>query len=149
MFSIEYTTSNYIPANRDKILYCLEGFSNEWNSVQRGQNFITYTNLNPGTYTFIVKTQREDIKAVRLKIHILPPWYETWWAYLIYVVFTGSLLLYLIQVYKSRIRLRESLKYEQKHIEDLESLNQSKLRFFTNISHEFRTPLTLLSLIHI
>jgi len=144
MFSIEYTTSNYIPANRDKILYCLEGFSNEWNSVQRGQNFITYTNLNPGTYTFIVKTQREDIKAVRLKIHILPPWYETWWAYLIYVVFTGSLLLYLIQVYKSRIRLRESLKYEQKHIEDLESLNQSKLRFFTNISHEFRTPLTLI-----
>ena len=144
MFSIEYTTSNYIPANRDKILYRLEGFSNEWNSVQRGQNFITYTNLNPGTYTFIVKTQREDIKAIRLKIHILPPWYKTWWAYLIYVVLTGSLLLYLIRVYKSRIRLRESLKYEQKHIEDLESLNQSKLRFFTNISHEFRTPLTLI-----
>lgn len=144
MFSIEYTTSNYIPANRDKILYRLEGFSNEWNSVQRGQNIITYTNLNSGTYTLVVKTQREGIKAIQLKIHILPPWYKTWWAYLIYVALTGSLLLYLIQVYKSRIRLRESLKYEKKHIEDLEALNQSKLRFFTNISHEFRTPLTLI-----
>ena len=53
-------------------------------------------------------------------------------------------MLYLIHAYNSRIRLRESLKYEKKHIEDLEALNQSKLRFFTNISHEFRTPLTLI-----
>lgn len=144
MFSIEYTTSNYIPANRDKILYRLEGFSNEWNSVQRRQNIITYTNLNPGTYTFVIKTQRDEIKEARLKIHILPPWYETWWAYLIYMISAGSLLIYLIQAYKSKIHLRESLKYEKKHAEDLETLNQSKLRFFTNISHEFRTPLTLI-----
>ena len=74
----------------------------------------------------------------------MPPWYETWWAYLIYTICTVSLLWYLIQNYNSRIKLRESLKYEKKHIEDLEALNQSKLRFFTNISHEFRTPLTLI-----
>ncbi len=144
MFSIEYATSNYIPANRDQILYRLEGFSDEWNSVQRRQNIITYTNLNPGTYTFIIKSKRNEVKDVNLIIHILPPWYETWWAYLIYVISIGSLLIYLIQVYNSRIRLRESLKYEKQHIEDLEALNQSKLRFFTNISHEFRTPLTLI-----
>ena len=144
IFSIGYTTSNYISANRDKILYRLEGFSNEWSSVQRGQNIITYTNLNPGNYTFVVKTHRDEIKETRLKIRILPPWYETWWAYLIYIISVGSLLLYLIHAYNSRIRLRESLKYEKKHIEDLEALNQSKLRFFTNISHEFRTPLTLI-----
>ena len=57
---------------------------------------------------------------------------------------TGILLWYLVRTYKSRIKLRESLKYEQKHIRDVEALNQSKLRFFTNISHEFRTPLTLI-----
>lgn len=144
MFSIEYTTSNYIPANRDKILYRLEGFSNEWNSIQRRQNIITYTNLNPGTYTFIVKSKRTEIEEVKLKIHVLPSWYETWWAYLIYTISAGGLLIYLIQAYNSRIRLRESLKYEKQHIEDLKALNQSKLRFFTNISHEFRTPLTLI-----
>lgn len=113
IFSIGYTTSNYISANRDKILYRLEGFSNEWSSVQRGQNIITYTNLNPGNYTFVVKTHRDEIKETRLKIRILPPWYETWWAYLIYIISVGSLLLYLIHAYNSRIRLRESLKYEK------------------------------------
>ena len=77
-------------------------------------------------------------------IHVLPPYYKTPLAYLIYLIVTGILLWYLVRTYKSRIKLRESLKYEQKHIRDVEALNQSKLRFFTNISHEFRTPLTLI-----
>ncbi|MBR8704266.1 hybrid sensor histidine kinase/response regulator transcription factor [Bacteroides pyogenes] len=142
MFSIEYATSNFIAANRDEIIYRLEGFSDEWTPAYR--NIITYTNLNPGRYTLIVKSRRNDINQAKLSIRILPPWYKSWWAYLIYIVITGSLLLYLIRSYKSRIKLRESLKYEQKHTADIEALNQSKLRFFTNISHEFRTPLTLI-----
>ncbi len=100
--------------------------------------------LNPGKYTLVIKSQRDGIKEAKLLIIVLPSWYETWWAYLIYTIVTISLLWYLIQNYNSRIKLRESLKYEKKHIEDLEALNQSKLRFFTNISHEFRTPLTLI-----
>ena len=144
MFSIEYATSNFIPANRDEILYRLEGFSDEWNHTYRKQTLITYTNLNPGKYTLVIKSQRDGIKEAKLLIIVLPSWYETWWAYLIYTIVTISLLWYLIQNYNSRIKLRESLKYEKKHIEDLEALNQSKLRFFTNISHEFRTPLTLI-----
>ena len=104
----------------------------------------TYTNLNPGKYTLVIKSDGDGIEEARLLIRVLPPWYETWWAYLIYTICTVSLLWYLIQNYNSRIKLRESLKYEKKHIEDLEALNQSKLRFFTNISHEFRTPLTLI-----
>lgn len=144
MFSIEYATSNFIPANKDEIVYRLEGFSDEWNHTYRKQTVITYTNLNPGKYTLVIKSQRDDIEDARLLIFVLPSWYETWWAYLIYTIVTVSLLWYLIQNYNSRIKLRESLKYEKKHIEDLEALNQSKLRFFTNISHEFRTPLTLI-----
>lgn len=144
MFSIEYATSNYIPANRDEIVYRLEGFSNEWNHTYRRQTLITYTNLNPGKYTLVIRSMRDDIQESRLMIHVLPPWYKTWWAYLIFTFITISLLWYLILSYNARIKLRESLKYEKKHIEDLEALNQSKLRFFTNISHEFRTPLTLI-----
>ena len=144
MFSIEYATSNFIPANRNEIVYRLEGFSDEWNHTDRKQTLITYTNLNPGKYTLVIKSDGDGIEAARLLIRVLPPWYETWWAYLIYTICTVSLLWYLIQNYNSRIKLRESLKYEKKHIEDLEALNQSKLRFFTNISHEFRTPLTLI-----
>ena len=144
MFSIEYATSNFIPANRDGIIYRLEGFSDEWNPSLRKQNLITYTNLNPGTYTLVIKSLRDGIQETRLTIHVLPPWFETWWAYLVYTIITVSLLWYIFQNYKSRLKLRESLKYEQKHNADIEALNQSKLRFFTNISHEFRTPLTLI-----
>lgn len=144
MFSVEYATSNYIPANQDEIVYRLEGFSDQWNTAYRQQKMITYTNLSPGTYTLIIKSLRDGIEEAKLTIHVLPPWYETWWAYLIYTIVTVSLLWYIIQNYKSRFKLQESLKYEQKHNADIETLNQSKFRFFTNISHEFRTPLTLI-----
>ena len=55
IFSIEYTTTDYIPFNKDEIIYRLEGFSNTWNSLE--QNVITYTNLNPGKYTLVVKAK--------------------------------------------------------------------------------------------
>lgn len=146
MFSIEFATSNYVAANKDDIIYKLEGFSNDWNST-RGLHNITYTNLNAGTYKLLIKPNGKDeslYPQVHLTIHVLPPYYKTPLAYLIYLIVTGALLWFLVRTYKSRIKLRESLKYEQKHIQDVEALNQSKLRFFTNISHEFRTPLTLI-----
>lgn len=146
MLSIEFATSNYVAANKDDIIYKLEGFSNDWNST-RGLHNITYTNLNAGTYKLLIKPNGKDdtlCPQVHLTIHVLPPYYKTPLAYLIYLIVTGALLWFLVRTYKSRIKLRESLKYEQKHIQDVEALNQSKLRFFTNISHEFRTPLTLI-----
>ena len=146
MFTIEFATSNYVAANRDEMVYRLKGFSNEWTQTRTGYA-ITYTNLNAGNYTLEIKPQKQNANIcapVQLDIHILPPFYKTIWAYLIYIIIAGSLLGYLIRTYKMRIKLRESLKYEKKHAQDIELLNQSKLRFFTNISHEFRTPLTLI-----
>lgn len=145
IFSIEYTTTDYIPFNKDKIIYRLEGFSNTWNSLE--QNVITYTNLNPGKYTLVVKARNINESLVppsRLQIEILPPFYHTIWAYLLYFICIAGIVCYLIRTYHRRIQLQESLKYEKKHAEDIEKLNQAKLRFFTNISHEFRTPLTLI-----
>lgn len=146
MFSIEFATSNYVPANKDDIVYRLEGFSKDWTNT-RGLYNITYTNLNAGTYHLHIRPENNDsniCSEVQLTIHILPPFYKTPIAYILYVAVIGTLLWYLIRTYKTRIKLRESLKYEQKHIQDIEALNQYKLRFFTNISHEFRTPLTLI-----
>lgn len=145
LFSIEYITTDYIPFNQDKIVYRLEGFSNTWNNLE--QNVITYTNLNPGKYTLVVKAKDADERLVppsRLQIEILPPFYRTVWAYLLYLTCIAGIAYYLVRTYYRRIQLQESLKYEQKHAEDIERLNQAKLRFFTNISHEFRTPLTLI-----
>ena len=147
MFSIEFATSNYIPANKTISFTNWRAFSDEWTNT-RGLHSITYTNLNAGTYTLLIKPEEKDeslCPQARLIIHILPPYYRTTFAYFIYLILTTAVLWYLIRTYKSRIKLQESLKYEQKHIQDVEALNQSKLRFFTNISHEFRTPLTMIS----
>ena len=143
IFNIEYTTTDYIPFNKNKIVYRLEGFSDTWNVLE--QNTITYTNLAPGNYTLIVKAENVNEKLVppsRLQIEILPPFYRTIWAYLAYIISIIILTYYIIHTYHHRLKLQESLKYEKRHIEDIEKLNQAKLRFFTNISHEFRTPLT-------
>lgn len=144
MFSIEYAISNYIPSNRDELEYFLEGFSKNWTGLY-GQHTITYTNLNPGKYTLIVRAKNNQlIPESHLDIKILPPFYRTVWAYLLYTLCIGVILYFIVRTYKNRIKLQESLRYEQKHAEDIEQLNQTKLRFFTNISHEFRTPLTLI-----
>lgn len=144
MFSIEYANTNYIPFNKDEIEYYLEGFSRDWTNM-RDQYSVTYTNLNPGKYTLIVRAKNNSlVPENKLEIEILPPFYRTGWAYLLYILCIGGILYYFFRTYHKRIKLQEALKYEKKHADDIEKLNQVKLRFFTNISHEFRTPLTLI-----
>ena len=94
MFSIEFATSNYVAANKNEIIYKLEGFSEDWNST-RGQPIITYTNLNAGTYNLLIKPKGKEesiCPQVHLTIHVLPPYYKTPLAYLIYLIVTGILL---------------------------------------------------------
>lgn len=146
ILNIEYAVTDYIPFSEDKIYYRLIGFSDYWSPLNP-QNMITYTSLNPGNYILEVKSQNQEGKIIaesKLEIQVLPPLYRTIWAYILYIICLGIITIYLFKTYKSRIKLQESLKYEQKHTEDIEKLNQAKLRFFTNISHEFRTPLTLI-----
>ena len=123
----------------------MEGFSNTWNKLE--QNTITYSNLSPGKYTLVVRAENTDRNLVppsQLTIRILPPFYLSIWAYLCYILLAVLIIWYLIRAYRERIKMQESLKYEKKHAEDIEQMNQAKLRFFTNISHEFRTPLSLI-----
>ncbi len=146
IINIEFATSNYILANKDELVYRLEGFSDEWTPV-RDLNNITYTNLSPGKYVLTIRSSNPDnsnVEEASLNIEVLPPFYKTTLAYFIYIILVASILLYFIRSYKQRIKLQASLEYEQRHLQDIEDLNQAKLRFFTNISHEFRTPLTLI-----
>lgn len=145
MFSIYFSTPNYIPENREEMEYRLEGFSKEWTKV-REQPIITYTNLNSGTYTLWVRSSNPDSlsKPISMEIVVKPPFYASGWAFLFYVLLAGGLVFYLMRMYQSRVKLQASLTYEQRHLQDIERLNQNKLRFFTSISHEFRTPLTLI-----
>jgi signal transduction histidine kinase/ligand-binding sensor domain-containing protein/DNA-binding response OmpR family regulator len=148
VFTIHYAACNYIPSNQCNYQYMLDDFNTDW--VNAGtQTSVTYTNLDPGSYVLRVKglngVDNSVIDEVALKITVKPPIYQTWYAFLTYAILAFSLLFWLNQVYLSKVRLMDHLKAEKREKEQMKELNQSKLRFFTNISHEFRTPLTLIT----
>lgn len=146
MIGIQYAVTNYASFNQDRILYRLEGFSEEWTTM-RSSNFVTYTNLKAGDYRLVVKAVGSDGKEhimSSIEVCVNPVWYLSWWAYLIYIIAVVGFTWRTIITYKHRMDLQTQLKYERNYIKSIEELNQSKLRFFTNISHEFRTPLTII-----
>ncbi len=148
IISIDYAITSYTKFLKTDIQYKLEGFDKDWTDANY-RNSITYTNLNPGKYTLLLKTKKNQNESgvVEKKITIVvnPPFYKTVWAYLILMVIIIVIIGVLFNFYTSKMKLRTSLEFEKKEKQQIEELNQSKLRFFTNISHEFRTPLTIIS----
>ncbi|MDO9633731.1 MAG: two-component regulator propeller domain-containing protein [Paludibacter sp.] len=147
VITIFFATTNYINILKTDIEYQLVGFDKNWNDANYQQN-ITYTNLNPGTYTLRLrgknKTDDGFYPEKTITIRVLPPFYKTKFAYLLYVIIILTITIIIFRFYYSKIQLSTSLEYEKREKKHIEELNQSKLRFFTNISHEFRTPLTLI-----
>lgn len=139
---IEFATTNYVKVLKEDIYYKLEGFDNEWIHANQ-RNAITYTNLNPGKYVLRVKDKAHPNEAA-LSIIVKAPFYKTWEAYLIYFILIVAITYGILANYISSIKLKTALKYSIKEKQQIEELNKAKLRFFTNISHEFRTPLTLI-----
>ncbi|PXY01705.1 hybrid sensor histidine kinase/response regulator [Marinifilum breve] len=146
VIEIDFTSFNYLKANKSRYQYRMIGFDNNW--VDAGyKRSVGYTNLSPGDYKFEVRETHRDGQigaTTSLAIRIDPPFYNTWWAYIIYLAIVVLILIYVNRMLISKAILEENLKKEQVDKERIRELNQSKLRFFTNISHEFRTPLTLI-----
>lgn len=126
--------------------YKLEGFDKEW--VVARQMALHYTNLDPGKYTLRIRMQNGGFSAsaeeISLPIRIASPWYNSLWSWLLYVFFTSLCIAYYIRSRTARKVLALSLEKEQFEKQQIEQMNQAKLLFFTNVSHEFRTPLTLI-----
>ncbi len=148
--TIRFAALNYLNANKNQYAYRMVGLRNDddWHYVDANQRIATYSNLNPGTYYFDMKGSNndglwnEDFK--RIKIVVNPPFWKTWWAYCLYALFTLCIL-YVFYYYTIKtIKLQNSLEFEQKSHEKNRELAQQKLDFFTNISHEIKTPLTLI-----
>ena len=146
-FSIEYVGVNYTRSENNQYAYFMEGFNEKWNYVGSKTN-ATFTNVPPGNYTFMVKAANNDglwnETPTKLNIKILPAWWETNIAWFFYLL--GPLLLIFIyyRIFSVRIKEKRTLKSEREEHKQLEALNSKKIQFFTNISHEFRTPLTLI-----
>lgn len=148
MLLIEFATDNYISINEPSFRYRMEGLSDMWIDVPQEAYKLNFINLHPGRYKLAVEgispTDGSTVAATSLDIQITSPWYAAWYAYIIYVIVIAFLLWRYIVFNRSKYILKASLEYEKKERKQLEAVNQSKLRFFTNISHEFRTPLTLI-----
>lgn len=137
-------TSNYIVELNEPLEYCLEGFDHEWISLQG--DMIAYTNIPAGKYTLHLRTasRNSSVESIALKIKILSAWYRSKVAYLLYLLLASFVICYLLLLYRQRVMLSEQVKYEQDRIIGVEQQNNQKLQFFTNISHEFRTPLSVI-----
>ena len=146
-FSIHYVALNYTNSSKNKYAYRLKNYDNNWHYVE-GQRIATFTNLDPGTYYFQVIASNNDgvwnKEGSTLSIIILPPWWRSIWAYMIYFILISSLLYATMKFYTNRIKIKSQLASEQFERKQLEKLNQLKMQFFSNITHEFRTPLTLI-----
>ncbi|MDR0430533.1 MAG: response regulator [Tannerellaceae bacterium] len=126
----------------------LEGFDKDWIKYDYTHRSVTYTNLNPGTYTLRIKaSSNPDIwtdEETSLIIEIEPAIWNTWWAKLIYAILVLLLIYTVIRFIISRIKVKDALRIERFKLKQQGELNRIKTDFFTNISHEFRTPLTLI-----
>jgi ligand-binding sensor domain-containing protein/signal transduction histidine kinase/AraC-like DNA-binding protein len=146
VFSLEFSALNYNKPDRNLYRYKMEGFEKNWNEVSIPS--ATYTNLPAGDYVFLVSGSNNDglwnTHPKRLLIHILPPYWKTWWAYLLYLLCSGAVLFLVIRFFRRQARLERDLYYEQLDHARQHGLYQMKLDFFTKVSHEIRTPLTLI-----
>jgi len=146
VFTIDFTALSFLPHRNIKYAYKMMGFDEDWNYVG-SQRSAPYSNLREGKYTFLLKAAvgNSAWSAVKsVQVTVLPPWYRTWWAYLLYgTVFLGTLIA-LRQNILTRERLQANIRIKQLETEAIKELDDAKTSFFTNISHEFRTPLTLI-----
>lgn len=148
VISLEFAALNFSNTDKNKYAYTLQGFNKGWVTTDGQMRKATYTNLDPGNYIFRVKASNEDgvwnEEGITLKIKVLPPFWKTTWAYIIYGLVIISLLWFARHLILLRARMRFRIELERKEAQRMHKLDLMKIRFFTNVSHEFRTPLALI-----
>lgn len=153
-FALDFVGVNYTSPEQNRYAYMLEGFDDDWNYVGNSTT-ASYTNLDPGDYIFRIKASNNDgvwnNKGAFIKVHVRPPFWKTRYAYALYAVVLISVVLWLR--YKSSQRIKKKIRLEQKKIyaeqerrqaERVHDLDRLKIKFLTNLSHEFRTPISLI-----
>jgi signal transduction histidine kinase/ligand-binding sensor domain-containing protein/CheY-like chemotaxis protein/methylphosphotriester-DNA--protein-cysteine methyltransferase len=148
VFSIEFAALNYFNPDKVKYQYMMEGFDKGWINADNKIRKATYTNLDAGDYTLKVRATNNEYwnnnKELALKINILPPFWKTTWAYLLYILLIIGALFYTRRRGIEKLRAQFSIEKEREEAHRMHELDLMKIKFFTNVSHEFRTPLSLI-----
>ena len=146
-FTIKYASLNYTSPQHNQYRYILSGLEDNWNEVGN-QSQAIYTNLRGRRYLFKVMGSNNDglwnEAAISIPIRIDPPPWFSWWAITLYTILVLSAVLFIYSYNLRRIRMQHELELKSKESESLKEIDRAKSNFFTNISHEFRTPLTLI-----
>lgn len=147
MFSLEFVVSNYIAGTHNTFAYMLEGYDQKWHYTQDLRT-VTYSRIPHGTYTFKVKAANDDGRwnnePTTLEIVILPVWYNTWQARILYILLAIALGYFGFRYALSRKVVKLQLEQERQEKIRIQEVNEMKQRFFINVTHELRTPLTLI-----
>lgn len=148
-FTFEFASLTYRNPKRNKYAYKLENFDSEWRYTDANQRYATYNNLQSGKYTFLLKATNEHgvwseyEKKVNIIVH--PPFWLTWWAFTLYFFIAIGIAYFLFKQASNRLILRNRLRLRELEKKQSDELNHAKLQFFTNITHELLTPLTVIS----
>ncbi len=147
ILTLEFASLDFNAPDRNKYRYQLVGADDTW--VEAGnRRSATFLNLQPNDYTFRVQGSNSQgiwsDQIAELQISILPPWWKTWWAYLFYTAIIIALIWTYFRFSVRRAELRQQLAFEKREADRVRDLDALKTQLFTNLTHEFRTPLTII-----
>ncbi|WP_256011479.1 hybrid sensor histidine kinase/response regulator transcription factor [Desertivirga xinjiangensis] len=147
ILTFEFSALNFVRPEKNKYKFRMIGFDKNWNEAGATPT-ATYTNLDPGTYTFAVIASNNDNQwndnGLQIQVEILPPFWKTWWFNSLALITVLGLIYLVVEFIINRQKIKQQLDLERIKVKQLNEVNDIKLRFFTNISHEIRTPLTLI-----
>ena len=147
-FSISFSALDFYSEKRFSYQYMLEGFNSTWVDANSNHEAF-FANLRPGSYVFRARITNKDrdnvIAETSIPVIITPPVWGTWWAKLLYLILTFSVIFYIVRVTRKARKERWNLLQSQREKEQEHRINQMNMSFFANVSHEFRTPLTVIS----
>jgi len=146
-FSIDFAALGFSSPAGIQYAYKMDGLDKDWTYLKTNRKAF-FTELKPGDYTFRVKTFNSSTmpggNSASLQITILPPFWLTWWAYLVYLLLTALIVYFITRYFTDRAKERNRRKLEKLAFEKEKENYEDKLNFFTNVAHEIRTPLTLI-----
>lgn len=147
-FTIEFSLLNYVNPQENMYTYRLEGYDDKEIVVDAQRHFATYNNLPTGTYLFRLKGTNEDgvwgNTERTLKVRILPAPWLTWWAYCLYAIAIVVILYFVFRFLRYKMRMQHEIQIGKMEKQKIQEINHLKLLFFTNITHELMTPLSII-----
>jgi len=147
-FGFEISSTNYYIPEKNRFKYRLKGYDDKWLEVDAGKRTISYTKVPAGKYTFEVLASNNDgiwsAEPNSIDVVVKPAPWLSWWAYLIYLVLLGAIGYTILYYYLRQKQYKLKLHYETLEAKQQEENHQAQLRFFTNISHDFKTPISLI-----